>query len=205
LPAFADTRPLFLRLGLRLVLRLVLRLGLRRGSSGGRGRSPGTPPGRCAALAIAIAIVSGLLAGCSPIVRPPDFAGARDHVAETSLVGPFDGQIVDGTNSEPVGDATVVGVWSYDRGDGLIGPGGSETLVVRSDRAGRYRITAAPAKLRGRSMRLVAFTLFVYKRATSVIAPTSPTTAARAANSSGVTTRSSCASGPAPTRTPRTC
>ncbi|MBC8071485.1 MAG: hypothetical protein IAG13_24370 [Deltaproteobacteria bacterium] len=107
---------------------------------------------------------AGAMMGCSPIVRPPDFAGARDHVAETSLVGPFDGQIVDGTTSEPISDAAVVGVWSYDRGEGLIGPSGSETLVVRSDRAGRYRIPDAPSRVRGRTVRLVAFTLFVYKR-----------------------------------------
>ncbi|HWB79001.1 MAG TPA: hypothetical protein VG755_28765 [Nannocystaceae bacterium] len=113
---------------------------------------------------LALAVSVGPLAACSPIVRPPEFAGATDHVAETSLVGPFDGQIVDFNNSEPIGDATVVGVWSYDRGDGLIGPSGSETVVVKSDRAGRYRVPAAPSEARGRTVRLVSFTLFVYKR-----------------------------------------
>jgi hypothetical protein len=112
---------------------------------------------------LAVAMLA-VLAACSPIVRPPEFAGARDHVAETSLVGPFDGQIVDFNNSEPIGDATVVGVWSYDRGEGLIGPEGSETVMVRSDRAGRYRIASAPSEIRGRTVRLVSFTLFVYKR-----------------------------------------
>lgn len=141
-----------------------------RGHFGAHGRSltlPGAVPGpRFARLVgrLFVGLFVGLLAACSPIVRPPEFAGARDHVAETSLVGPFDGQITDGTTNAPISDATVVGVWSYDRGDGLIGPQGSETMVVKSDRAGRYRIAGAPEAVRGRSVRLVSFTLFVYKR-----------------------------------------
>jgi hypothetical protein len=105
-----------------------------------------------------------VVTACSPLVRDAPFGGARDHVADVALTGPFNGQIVDGTTSAPIGDATVVAVWSYDRGDGLVGPGGSETYVARSDRAGRYRIPLAPSKLRGQSLRLVEFTLFVYKR-----------------------------------------
>ncbi len=105
-----------------------------------------------------------LIAACSPLVRDAPFGGARDHVADVALTGPYNGQIVDGTTNAPIGDATVVAVWSYDRGDGLVGPAGSETLVVRSDRAGRYRIPLAPSKLRGQALRLVDFTLFVYKR-----------------------------------------
>ncbi|MBX7082172.1 MAG: hypothetical protein K1X88_23390 [Nannocystaceae bacterium] len=105
-----------------------------------------------------------LAASCSPIVREPPFGGARDQVADASLLGPFNGQIVDETTKAPIGDATVVGVWSYERGDGLAAPAGSETMVVKTDRAGRYRIAQAPAQIRGATVRLVAFTLFVYKR-----------------------------------------
>ena len=117
-----------------------------------------------------VAVVAGLVGlacvvgACSPLVRDAPFGGARDHVADVALTGPFNGQIVDGTTSAPIGDATVVAVWSYDRGDGLVGPAGSETYVARSDRAGRYRVPLAPSKLRGQSLRLVDFTLFVYKR-----------------------------------------
>lgn len=102
--------------------------------------------------------------GCSPLVRDARFSGARDHVADTSLLGPFDGQLVDAVTSEPLQDATVVGVWSYDRGDGLVAPYGSETVAVKTDRAGRYRVPEAPATIRGRTVKLVGFTLVAYKR-----------------------------------------
>jgi hypothetical protein len=111
-----------------------------------------------------LALVVLLLAACSPLVRDARFGGARDHVADVALTGPYNGQVVDTTTNAPIGDATVVGVWSYDRGDGMVGPAGSETYVGRTDRAGRYRIPLAPSKTRGRSVRLVDFTLFVYKR-----------------------------------------
>ncbi|MCR9165442.1 MAG: hypothetical protein ACE37F_11880 [Nannocystaceae bacterium] len=104
------------------------------------------------------------LLGCSPIVREAEFVGARDQVTDVSLEGPFDGQIVDATTSEPIQGASVVGVWSYDQGDGLLGPAGSESVLVKTDQAGRYRIPEAPLKVRGPGVRLVAFELVAYKR-----------------------------------------
>lgn len=105
-----------------------------------------------------------MLVACAPIVRPAPFKGARNQVTDTSLIGPFDGQIVDQSTGEPVQDAVVVGVWSYDRGDGFIAPHGSETISVQTDEAGRYRIARAPMHKRGSSLRLVSFHLVVYKR-----------------------------------------
>jgi len=58
----------------------------------------------------------------------------------------------------------VVGVWSYDEGDGLVGPSGSEVVEVKTDQAGRYRIPVAPQRTRGAHLRLVSFHLVVYKR-----------------------------------------
>jgi hypothetical protein len=113
--------------------------------------------------ALALAIAASSIA-CSPIVRDAPFRGAKDRITEVSLLGPFDGQVVDGATSEPIEGATVVGVWSYDRGDGLIAPFGSETIEVKTDRAGRYRIPEAPLRIRGRHVRLVAFSLIVYRR-----------------------------------------
>ncbi|MFV8756036.1 hypothetical protein ACNOYE_36250 [Nannocystaceae bacterium ST9] len=97
-------------------------------------------------------------------MRPAPFQGARNQVTDTSLLGPFDGQIVDETTGEPVQDAVVVGIWSYDQGDGFVGPGGSETISVQTDDVGRYRIARAPLTKRGPSLRLVSFHLVVYKR-----------------------------------------
>ncbi|MCB9713677.1 MAG: carboxypeptidase regulatory-like domain-containing protein [Myxococcales bacterium] len=103
-------------------------------------------------------------ASCSPLVRPARFASARDRVTDVSLRGPFDGQVVDETTAEPIQGATVVGVWSYDEGDGLVGPAGSEVIEVKTDQAGRYRIPQAPLRKRGAHMRLVSFQMVVYKR-----------------------------------------
>ncbi len=102
--------------------------------------------------------------GCSPIVRDPGFSGARDRVTDVSLLGPFDGQVLDEQTAEPLQGATVVGVWSYDVGDGLIAPLGSEVVEVKTDQAGRYRIPEAPMKIRGPGVRLVTFELVAYKR-----------------------------------------
>ncbi|MCX4244564.1 carboxypeptidase-like regulatory domain-containing protein [Paraliomyxa miuraensis] len=136
--------------------------GLVRRSTGPRG-SP---------LGLALASLLVLAAACSPVVRPARFASARDRVTDVSLRGPFDGQVVDEGTAEPIQGATVVGVWSYDEGDGLVGPSGSQVVEVKTDQAGRYRIPAAPEHERaahrraslGAPLRLVSFELIVYKR-----------------------------------------
>ncbi len=97
-------------------------------------------------------------------MRPAPFKGYRDQVTDASLHGPFDGQIVDESTGEPVADAAVVAVWSYDHGDGFIGPAGSEVFETTTDEAGRYRVPEAKLALRGPTTRLVSFELVVYKR-----------------------------------------
>ena len=116
---------------------------------------------------LGVALVSGLAAGalaCAPIVRPAPFKGFRDQVTDASLHGPFDGQIVDESTGEPIADATIVAVWSYDHGDGFIGPAGSEIFEATTDEAGRYRVPEAKLEVRGPTTRLVSFELVVYKR-----------------------------------------
>ncbi len=105
-----------------------------------------------------------LLAACSPVVRPAPFKGFRDVVTDASLRGPFDGQILDAATGEPVADATVVAVWSYDHGDGFIAPRGSDVVEATTDEAGRYRIPECPQTIDGNTVRLVSFELLVYKR-----------------------------------------
>lgn len=104
------------------------------------------------------------LAACAPVVRPAPFSGARDQVTDVSLLGPFDGQVVDTNTGDPIAGATVVGVWSYDAGDGFIAPQGAESVTVVTDQAGRYRLPAAKLSVRGSTVRLVSFRLVVYKR-----------------------------------------
>lgn len=90
--------------------------------------------------------------------------GARDQVTDASLLGPFDGQVLDATTGEPIADAVVIGVWAYDRGDGFIGPYGSETFSTTTDPAGRYRIAPPRLDRRASALRLVDFHIVVYKR-----------------------------------------
>ncbi|MCA9694650.1 MAG: carboxypeptidase regulatory-like domain-containing protein [Myxococcales bacterium] len=101
---------------------------------------------------------------CSPIVRPPPFSGYRDQVTDATLLGPFDGQIIDDTTGEPIANAEVVAVWSFDRGDGFVGPHGSMLHETTTDDAGRYRIPELKTHPGGTSTRLVSFALVVYKR-----------------------------------------
>lgn len=117
-----------------------------------------------AELSRAALLLSSLLCGCAPAVRPATFAGAATSVTDATLIGPFDGQILDANNGEPIREAIVVGVWSYERGDGLVGPYGSESVEVETDEAGRYRVPQAPLAVRGAAVRLVSFRLLVYKR-----------------------------------------
>ena len=102
--------------------------------------------------------------GCAPLVRPAPFAGASTKVTGVSLLGPFDGQIVDAETEEPIADATVLAVWSYDHVDGFSGSDGATTTPINTDEAGRYRIKRPRAHRRGRHRQLTGFTLFVYKR-----------------------------------------
>jgi len=110
------------------------------------------------------AVLLALPTGCSPLVRPAPFKGFRDVVTDASLLGPFDGQILDAATGEPVADATIVAVWSYDHGDGFIAPRGSDVIEAVTDEAGRYRIPECPQTIDGNSVRLVGFELLVYKR-----------------------------------------
>src|SRR5690606_8809484 len=81
---------------------------------------------RIGTLAGALVCLCASLA-CAPIVRAPDFEGAHDRSTEASLLGPFDGQVVDGSTTEPISGATVLAIWTYDEGRGFVGAGGSVT------------------------------------------------------------------------------
>ncbi|MCB9566347.1 MAG: hypothetical protein H6710_03880 [Myxococcales bacterium] len=120
------------------------------------------PPWRLGLVVLALAGLG--MPACAPLVRPAPFVGARDQITDATLVGPFDGQVLDAASGEPVDKATVVAIWSYDRGDGFIAPYGSETYETETDPAGRYRVPPSKLAIRGSTVRLVAFSLVIYKR-----------------------------------------
>lgn len=101
--------------------------------------------------------------GCAPLVRPAAHRGADLVHAHANLVGPYDGQLVDAQSGEAIANATVVASWDYDEGEGFVAPLGREVFSTRTDKAGRYRIPAAPLKKRSPTAKLVAFTLSVAK------------------------------------------
>ena len=104
------------------------------------------------------------LAACGPLPRPAPFPGARGAVPESRLEGPFDGVVLDAGTDEPLAGALVVGIWSFDRGDGLAAPAGSVVVRTTTDPAGRYRVPRLPRRPRGPALRLSRFVLVVYKR-----------------------------------------
>lgn len=125
--------------------------------------SPRGLPRHPSPLAILLGLCVGLSSGCAPVVRQASHAGAKSAHAHRSLVGPYDGQVLDAQSGEAIADASVVASWDYDEGQGLIAPLGREIFSVRSDAAGRYRIPSAPLRKRSSTARLVAFTLSVSK------------------------------------------
>jgi hypothetical protein len=72
--------------------------------------------------------------------------------------------VVDDATSEPIADVTLAAVWSFDSGDGLLGPAGSQVSTHTTDAAGRFRIPPVPGGRRGHSLRLVDVVIVAYKR-----------------------------------------
>lgn len=101
---------------------------------------------------------------CAALERPARFPGARRAVTEARLSGPFDGVVVDAATDEPLAEVTVLGIWSFDEGDGLSAPAGSVVVRTKTDAAGRFRVPALPETRRGPAVRLSRFTLVAYRR-----------------------------------------
>lgn len=104
------------------------------------------------------------LLACAPLTRPASFPGARQEKVASTLIGPMDGQVVDAQTGEAIAHAQLVAVWDYDVGQGMVGPEGAEVLEIKSDSAGRYKIPKAKTRRGDSTLRLVKFTLFVYRR-----------------------------------------
>lgn len=95
-------------------------------------------------------------------VRPAPFRARPDSVDPGSLLGPFDGRVLDGGNGDPVTGALVYGTWTFQSGYGLQAPSHVREAVTSTDASGRYRIPRLD-DLPGRE-HLTDFTLVIYKR-----------------------------------------
>ena len=108
-------------------------------------------------------VVATLATGCAPsAVRTAPFRVRPDAAEPGSLQGAFSGRVVDSTTKAPVAGALVYGAWALERGTGLTEPAGAKEFVGSTDAAGYYKIPALGAP--GRGVRVVEFTLLVYKR-----------------------------------------
>jgi hypothetical protein len=115
---------------------------------------------RFAAAATALVV---LAAACHRAqVRPAPFRSRPDSVDAGSLLGPFDGRVLDAGNGDPVTGALVYGTWTFQSGYGLQAPSHVREAVTSTDASGRYRIPRLDDLPSG--AHLTDFTLVIYKR-----------------------------------------
>ncbi|MBL8632190.1 MAG: carboxypeptidase regulatory-like domain-containing protein [Myxococcales bacterium] len=102
------------------------------------------------------------LSGCmGPVAKAP-FAGRLGSGQVGSLLGPFDGQVLDQSTSSPLTSALVVGTWAFEEPGGLASPESSYSVSVVTGSDGNYSLPSLPAGRQFAGL-LRRFTLVVYK------------------------------------------
>jgi hypothetical protein len=113
-------------------------------------------------------VVAAAAAGCAPpAARPAPFRARPDSADVGSLLGPFNGRVIDTATNNPVAGALVYATWSLERGDGLPAAAGFREHVASTDSNGGYRIPLLTS-LAGQPLpigtRITNFSLLIYKR-----------------------------------------
>lgn len=103
----------------------------------------------------------GLAACAGPIALAP-FPLRPDTVVPGSLLGPFDGQVVDQGTNNPIAGALILGTWAFETPAGLAIPDSSYTESTLTGNDGSYRLPKLPSA-RSQPALLRRFTLVVYK------------------------------------------
>lgn len=122
---------------------------------------------RCLGLGLGFALAFGLLSfsalsGCmGPVAKAP-FAGRLGSGQVGSLLGPFDGQVLDQSTASPLTSALVVGTWAFEEPGGLASPESSYSVSVVTGSDGNYSLPSLPAGRQFAGL-LRRFTLVVYK------------------------------------------
>jgi hypothetical protein len=118
-------------------------------------------------LLVATVAASGA-AGCAPpAARPAPFRARPDSAEVGTLLGPFNGRVIDSATNSPVAGALVYATWSLERGDGLPAAAGFREHVASTDSNGAYRIpllTSLPGQALPGDARITGFSLLIYKR-----------------------------------------
>jgi hypothetical protein len=122
--------------------------------------TPRALPDRFAAVVVGLFV---LAAACQRAqVRPAPFRARPDSVDPGSLLGPFDGRVLDSGNGDPVTGALVYGTWTFQSGYGLQAPSHVREAVTSTDASGRYRIPRLGDM--PDDAHLTDFTMVIYKR-----------------------------------------
>lgn len=110
---------------------------------------------------VTLALFSGL-AGCmGPVAKAP-YAGRLGSGQAGSLLGPFEGQVLDQSTASPLGSALVVGTWAFQQTGGIAAPESSYTVTAITGGDGAYVLPSLPAGRQFAGL-LRRFTLVVYK------------------------------------------
>lgn len=104
------------------------------------------------------------LAGCGPIVKTASFSQRPDSVSPGSLLGPFEGQVVDADTQRPLSEALVMCTWAFDRGLGTPAPEAARAYATPTSADGRYVVPRLRSFPTGLTTRLARVSLLVYKK-----------------------------------------
>jgi hypothetical protein len=85
------------------------------------------------------------LAACSGPIALAPFPSRPDTVTPGSLLGPFDGLVIDQGTTNPVAGALVIGTWAFETATGLTTPEASYTETTQTSSDGSYQIPKLPA------------------------------------------------------------
>ncbi len=111
---------------------------------------------------IGVWIVALGLGGCmGPVAKAP-FARRLGSGEVGSLLGPFDGLVLDQSTANPLGSALVVGTWAFQDPSGLGIPESSYTVTAVTGSDGTYQLPSLPTGRQFAGL-LRRFTLVVYK------------------------------------------
>lgn len=102
------------------------------------------------------------LAACAAPIAVAPFPARPDTVIPGSLLGPFDGQVVDQGTGNPIAGALVLASWAFETAAGLPTPEAAYTDSTLTGNDGNYRLPALP-RSRLQSALLRRFSLIVYK------------------------------------------
>ena len=116
---------------------------------------------RCLGLGLGLLSLSALSGCMGPVAKAP-FAARLGSGQVGSLLGPFDGQVLDQSTASPLTSALVVGTWAFEEPGGIASPESSYSVSVVTGSDGNYALPSLPAGRQFAGL-LRRFTLVVYK------------------------------------------